>query len=51
MSGTVKVGREDMSVQESRQSARRVKDGGVSRRLLAIAMVLEGTSRKVAAES
>ena len=29
----------------------RVKDGRVSRRLLAIALVLEGTSRKVAAES
>ena len=39
-----------MSAQELRQRADRVKDGRVSRRLLAIALVLEGTSRKVAAE-
>ena len=48
---TVKIEREDMSAQELRQLAGRVKDGRVSQRLLAIAMVLEGTSRKVAAES
>ena len=51
MSGAVKIYREDMSAQELRQLAGRVKDGRVSRRLLAIAQVLEGASRKVAAES
>ena len=51
MGGAVKIEREDMSAQELRHLAGRVKDGQVSRRLLAIAMVLEGTSRKVAAES
>ena len=48
---TVKIEREDMSAQEMRQLAGRVMDGRVSRRLLAIATGLEGTSRKVAAES
>ena len=48
---TVKVERENMSAQELRKLAGRVKDGRVSRRLLAIAMVLEGMRRKVAAES
>ena len=48
---TVQVEREDMSVQELHQRAGRVKDGRVSRRFLAIALVLEGTSRKVAAEN
>ena len=47
---TVKIEREDKSAQELRQLARRVKDGRVSQRLLAIAMVLEGMRRKVAAE-
>ena len=46
MGGAIEVEREDMSVQESRQLA-----GRVSRRLLAIAMVLEGMRRKIAAES
>ena len=39
-----------MSAQELRQHAGRVKDGRVSRRLLAIAMVLERMRRKVVAE-
>ena len=47
----VKIERLDMNVQELRQFAGRVKNGRVSRRLLAIALVLEGASRKVAAES
>ena len=47
---TVKIEREDKSAQELRQLAGRVKDGRVSQRLLAIAMVLEGMRRKVAAE-
>ena len=48
---TVKVEREDMSAQELRQLAGRVKDGRVSQRFLAIAMVLERMRCKVAAES
>ena len=51
MRGGVKIEREEISAQELRQRAGRVKDGRVSRRLLAIALVLEGASRKVAAES
>ena len=48
---TVKIEiREDKSALELRQLAGRVKDGRVSQRLLAIAMVLEGMRRKVAAE-
>ena len=42
MRGGVKIERRDMSAQELRQRAGRVKDGRVSRRLLAIAKVLEG---------
>ena len=51
MRGGVKIEREDMSAQELRRLAGGVKDGRVSRRLLAMALVLEGASRKVAAES
>ena len=47
---TVKIERKVKSAQELRQLARRVKDARVSQRLLAIAMVLEGMLRKVAAE-
>ena len=48
MHGGVKIEREDMSAQELRRLAGGVKDGRVSRRLLAMALVLEGASRKVA---
>jgi transposase len=48
---TVKIKREDMTASELRQQAGRVKDGRVSRRLLAIALVFEGASRTRAAES
>ena len=51
MRGGDKIEREDMSAQELRRLAGGVKDGRVSRRLLAMALVLEGASRKVAAES
>ena len=47
---TVKIEPEDKSALELRQLAGRVKDGRVPQRLLAIAMVLEGMRRKVAAE-
>ena len=42
MRNGVKIERLDMNVQELRQFAGRVKNGRVSRRLLAIALVLEG---------
>jgi transposase len=48
---TVKITRDDMTARDLRGHAGRVKDGRVCRRLLAIALVLEGTSRKTAAES
>ena len=51
MCNGVEIKRLDMNAQELRQVAGRVKDGRVSRRLLAIALVLESVSRKVAAES
>ena len=51
MSSGVKIKRLDMNAQELRRLAGRVKNGRVSRRLLAIALVLDGASRKVAAES
>ena len=51
MGNGVEIKRLDMDAQELRQVAGRVKDGRVSRRLLAIGLVLEGVSRKVAAES
>ena len=51
MGRAVQIERDDLSIEELRQLAGRVKDGRVSRRLLAIALVLEGASRKDAAES
>ena len=47
----VEVKRLDRNARELRQIAGQVKNGRVSRRLLAIALVLDGASRKVAAES
>ncbi len=51
MGAAVEIFREDYNAQDLRRRAGRVKDGRISRRLLAIALVLEGASRKVAAES
>ncbi len=48
---TVRITRDDKTAQDLRVAAGRVKDGKVVRRMLAIALVLEGASRKVAAES
>lgn len=48
---TVKIARDDATALDLRRQSGRVKDGRISRRLLAIALVLEGASRKVAAES
>ena len=50
MSGSVKIERDDISAQELRQLAGRVKDGRVSRRLLAKALVLEGGSQGCSGE-
>ena len=51
MGAAIKVTRDEMTAGDLRTAAGRVKDGKVSRRMLAIALVLEGTCRKVAAES
>ena len=51
MRAAVKVTRDEMTAGDLRTAAGRVKDGKVARRMLAIALVLEGTSRKAAAES
>ena len=48
---TVKIARDNATASDLRRQSGRVKDGRISRRLLAIALVLEGASRKVAAES
>lgn len=51
MGKSVQIQRNDLSILELRQLAGRVKNGRVARRLLALALVLEGETRKVAAES
>lgn len=51
MGGAVKITRTDMSVSELRCVAKRTKDGRVVRRILAIALVLEGADRTTAARS
>jgi len=51
MGAAVKVTRDEMTARDLRTASGRVKDGKVARRMLAIALVLEGISRKVAAES
>ena len=48
---TVKIIRDDLTAQDLRAASGGAKDGRVARRLLAIAFVLEGVSRKTAAES
>jgi len=48
---TVMITRDDMRAQDLGAAAGSVKDGKVARRLLAIALVLEGAPRKTAAES
>ncbi len=51
MGASVEITRRDMTPSELRAAAGRVKDGRVARRMLAIALVLEGVDRKSAAES
>jgi len=48
---TVKIGCEDNTAQDLRLAAGNVRDGKVARRLLAIALVLDGASRKTASEN
>ena len=47
----VEITRTDMSASELRATAARTKDAKAARRMLAIALVLDGTDRKAAAEA
>ena len=51
MSAAVKVTRTELTAVELRRAARRCRDAKAARRMLAIALVLEGSRRKTAAES
>ena len=46
----VEIAREDLTPAQLRAAAGRAKDGRAARRMLAMAMVLEGTDRTTAAE-
>ena len=47
----VAITRTDLTARELRAAASRAKDAKAARRMLAIALVLEGVDRKTAAES
>ncbi|MFV0293921.1 MAG: helix-turn-helix domain-containing protein, partial [Paracoccus sp. (in: a-proteobacteria)] len=47
----VEITRHDMSAVELRSAATRTKDANAARRMLAIALVLEGADRRAAAET
>ena len=51
MSAAIEITRRDMEPDGLRKAAGRAKDGRVARRILAIALVLDGIDRKTAAES
>lgn len=51
MGGAIKITHTDMSAKDLRRAAKRTKDGRVVRRLLAIALVLDGVDRKMAVRS
>ncbi len=51
MGRAVEITRRDLTAQELREEAGSIKDGRVVRRMLAIALVLEGVSRQAAAQS
>ncbi len=51
MGRAVEITRRDMTAQALREKAGRIKGGRVVRRMLAIALVLEGADRKTSAES
>ena len=48
---SVEITRKDVSAGDLRAAAARMKDGKAARRMLAIALVLEGSDRKTAAET
>jgi transposase len=48
---TIEITRKDLSVSELRTAASRTKDARAARRMLAIALVLEGTDRRTSAEA
>jgi len=48
---TVEITRRELSPAQLRHAASKTKDGNAARRMLAIALVLEGVERKTAAES
>src|SRR3954468_5106842 len=51
MGGAVAITRVDLTAAELRASAGREKDGSAARRMLALALVLDGADRKTAAET
>ena len=51
MGGAIKITRTDMSSRDLRREAKRAGDGRVVRRILAIALVLDGVDRATAARS
>ena len=51
MGSVVAIRRQDLTARELRAAASRERDGAAARRMLAIALVLEGSDRKTAAET
>lgn len=51
MGAVVAITRQDLTARELRAAAGRERDGAAARRMLAIALVLEGSDRKTAAET
>ena len=51
MGAVVPITRHDLTARDVRVAAARERDGATARRMLAIALVLEGTDRKTAAET
>src|ERR1017187_2741492 len=51
MGAAVAIGRLDMTASALRAAASREKDGAAARRILALALVLDGADRKTAAET
>ena len=51
MGAAIRITRRDLTPAELRKAAGQVRDGRVARRILAIALVLEGVDRRTAAES
>lgn len=51
MGATVSITRDDLTARDLRAAAGRERDGAAARRMLAIALVLEGADRRTAAET